>query len=119
MTDDELKALIGSNARTIQANAEQVTALTSKVRYNEQLFETLRTEARNDREETRRLWDDAVSQMERDRVEAKAQTDADRAETANRFDSLQEVIQRLLVELVEMNRDNRRLRDRVDRLEAS
>ncbi|MEL6856330.1 MAG: hypothetical protein AAFO83_14655, partial [Cyanobacteria bacterium J06607_13] len=74
-----------------------------------------RAEAQADRDETRRLFNDAVSQMEADRQ----QVEADRAESKRRFDAQQEVIQRLLIELMEMNRDNRRLSDRLDRLEAS
>ena len=150
MTNDELKALVESNAQSIaaltsEASAERqqrstntdeidtllgavaatealVNRVTVKVEGNEKLFETLRAEAQADRQETRNLWNDAVTQMETDRTEAKERAEAnrtearaERAEHAKRFDAQQEVIQRLLIELVEMNRDNRRLRDRVDR----
>lgn len=110
----------------VAALIKNVTTLTERSRYNEQLFETVRAEAKADREETRQLWNDAVNQMERDRAEAKSEREENAkrfetqlADSRQRFDAQQEVIQRLLVELVEMNRDNRRLRDRVDRLEAS
>ncbi|MEL6159614.1 MAG: hypothetical protein AAFR18_10375 [Cyanobacteria bacterium J06627_32] len=101
---EEIDTLLG----VVAANEREVRELTDKSKYNEQLFEIIRAEAQADRDETRRLFNDAVSQME-----------ANRAEDRKRFDAQQEVIQRLLVELVEMNRDNRRLSDRVGRIEAS
>ena len=106
-----IDTLLGA-VSTYEAEARKlhndVLAITNKSKYNEQLFEIIRSEAQADREETRRLWNDTVNQMERDRAEA-----------TKRFDAQQEVIQRLLVELVEMNRDNRRLRDRIDTLEGA
>ncbi|MEL6260250.1 MAG: hypothetical protein AAFS06_06875 [Cyanobacteria bacterium J06631_12] len=130
---EEIDTLLG----VVAANEREVRELTDKSKYNEQLFEIIRAEAQADRDETRRLFNDAVSQMEANRAEIRAEAQADRDETrrlfndavsqmeANRaedrkrFDAQQEVIQRLLVELVEMNRDNRRLSDRVGRIEAS
>ena len=160
------------NAEKIRQNAEETDVLLGAIAITDrkvqdllaesadakQRFEVLRSEAQNDREETRRLWNDAVAQMERDRTEARAQAeanreetrrlwndavaqmerdrvearaqaeasraearaqaDADRAENARRFDAMQETIQRLLVAVVDLGRDNSRLRDRVDRLEA-
>ena len=97
----------------------RINRLTDRAESNERRFETLLSEAQADRAETRQLWNDAVTQMEADRAEARAQAEADRADNRQRFSAQMEVIQRLLVELVEMNRDNRRLRDRVDDLEQA
>ena len=63
-------------------------------------------------------WSADRAQAESDRTEARERAETDRAENTKRFDAQQEVIQRLLIELVEMNRDNRRLRDRVDRIQG-
>ena len=108
---DEIDTLLGAIAQTdrqVRDTGNRVDALVVKIDESNQRFETLRDEARADRLETRALWNDAVIQMQNDREES-----------SRRFDAQQEVIQRLLIELVEMNRDNRRLRDRVDELEAS
>ena len=117
-----IRALTTNIAR-ITDNVERVTAT---VEGNELLIDTVRAEARADRQETRQLWNDAVTQMKQDRAEAKAEREANAKRfdaqivgNRQRFDAQQEVIQRLLVELVEMNRDNRRLRDRVDGLERA
>ena len=130
-TRGDIDDLLGA----IASNEAEVQALCDSNRRNEKLFETIRAEAQADREETRRLWNDAVSQMEQDRVEARERADADRAEAARqfdeamaradadreestqRFDRKQQVIEQLLVELIAMNRDNRRLSDRVGDLE--
>ncbi len=98
------------------ASDARINRLTDRAESNERLFETLLSEIRADRQETADKWNDAVTQMQADRDETRAQAEADRAESARRFQAQQEVIQRLLVELVEMNRDNRRLRDRIDDL---
>ena len=122
---EDIDTLLGAIARTDR----QVQDLRGESGDAQQRFEVLRAEAQNDRQETRQLWNDAVTQMERDRAEARERAEADRteareraetdrAENAKRFDAQQEVIQRLLIELVEMNRDNRRLRDRVDRIQG-
>lgn len=119
---DDIETLLGAIATTeasIQKTDASVRRLSVKVEGVELICDTIRAEARADRLETRQLWNDAVTQMQSDRAEFKAQATLDRQESNRRFDAQQEVIQRLLVELVEMNRDNRRLRDRVDRLEAS
>ncbi|MEL6469371.1 MAG: hypothetical protein AAFQ74_06550 [Cyanobacteria bacterium J06623_4] len=108
---EDIDTLLG----VVATNERKVRELTDKSKYNEQLFEVLRAEAQADRDETRRFFNDAVSQMEADRQ----QVEADRAESKRRFDAQQEVIQRLLIELMEMNRDDRRLSARLDRLEAS
>lgn len=108
---DEIDTLLGAIAQTdrqVRDTGNRVDALVVKIDESNQRFETLRNEARADRLETRALWNDAVVQMQNDREES-----------SRRFDAQQEVIQRLLIELVEMNRDNRRLRDRFDNLEQA
>lgn len=99
---------------TTEAFVDQVTGRTGE---NELLVKTMRAEANADRLETKRLWNDAVAQMNINRAKAKTRADAEHAKNANRFDVRQKVIQRLLVEL-EMNRDNQKLRDRVDRIDG-
>lgn len=126
MSDEELKELVGKNAAGIEdllgvvaTNEATRAELLAKWDESNTRFEALRLEGQRNREEFRQSWNDAIAQMEKDRAQARERADADRAENAKRFDAQQEVIQRLLVELVDMNRENRRLRDRVDRLEAS
>ncbi|MGI8933415.1 MAG: hypothetical protein ACR2FS_05015 [Phormidesmis sp.] len=124
---DDIETLLGAVSTNLTSCRElraagaasdaRIDRLTERAASNERLFETVLSEARADRQETRQLWNDAVTQIAGDRAEARAQAEADRAETRQRFDAQMEVIQRLLIELVEMNRDNRRLRDRVDGLE--
>ena len=114
-TSANFEDLLGAIAITDR----QVRDLRGESADAKQRFEVLRAEAHNDREETRRLWNDAVVQMERDRIEAKNQANADRAENARRFDAQQETIQRLLLAVVDLSRDNNRLRDRVDGLEQA
>lgn len=99
----------------IAATEARVQNLTDHAEESNQRFEVLRSEAQADREETQRLWNDAVTQMEADRAESRQKFD----ETLGRIDAQQEVIQRLLVELISTNRDATQLRDRVDGLEAS
>ncbi len=147
MTNDELKALCESNARSIAALSNEareerrqrstntdeidtllgaiatteanVQKLTAKAGYTDELFEVLRAEANADRQETRQMWNDAVTQANTDRAEAKAQANADRDEHARRFDAQQETIQRLLLAVVDLSRDNNRMRDRIDGLERA
>ncbi|MEM9151498.1 MAG: hypothetical protein AAGB19_13735 [Cyanobacteria bacterium P01_F01_bin.3] len=123
---DATTANVERVAAKVDATVASVDRLVRTTEETEHLFATVRAEAQGDRAETRRLWNDAISQMQEDRAEAKAEReenakrfDAQLAENRKNFEAQQEVIQRLLIELVEMNRDNRRLRDRVDRLEAS
>ena len=120
--EEGIEDLLGAVATT-QADVARVTAnvdkLVSKADYNDKLFETLRAEAQADREETRRLWNDAVSQMEQDREIARTEAKADRDENARRFDAQQETIQRLLLAVVDLSRDNNRMRDRLDGLERA
>lgn len=128
-TSADIETLLGACSTNLTACQElraagaasdaRIDRLDERAESNERRFEIFLSEARADREETRRLWNDAVTQMEADRAAAKAQADADRSETRQNFSAQMEVIQRLLVELVEMNRDNRRLRDRLDDLEQA
>ncbi|MGB7086591.1 MAG: hypothetical protein WBD47_13630 [Phormidesmis sp.] len=106
-----IDTLLGAIATT----EARVQNLTDHAEESNQRFEVLRSEAQADREETQRLWNDAVTQMEADRAESRQKFD----ETLGRIDAQQEVIQRLLVELISTNRDATQLRDRVDGLEAS
>lgn len=127
--DEDIDTLLGAIATTeasVQKTDASVRRLTVKVEGNELIADTLRAEARADRLETRQLWNDAVDQMQSDRSEAqkdraefRAQADADRAENAKRFDAMQETIQRLLLAVVDLGRDNNRLRDRLDGLERA
>ena len=131
---DEIDTLIGAAAtnesaiQTFTTNVDRVTAnvqkLVSKVDESDERFNVLRLEAAEDRQETRRLFNDAITQMTVDRTEyrqtfdaAIARMDADREEGRRRFDAQQENIQRLFVEPINVSRDNSRLRDRVDNLE--
>lgn len=144
---EEIEALVGAVStnetaiRELTANVARTTAnvdrVTAKAEGNEMLFETVRVEAREDRAETRRLWNDAVTQMNTDREAFReksdstiAQINTDRAEYRERFDAAMqkaderhaaqmEVIQTLLLELTKSNGNINSLRDRVDRLEAS
>ncbi|MGB3790673.1 MAG: hypothetical protein WA949_21880 [Phormidesmis sp.] len=148
---EEIDILLGAVATT-EAN---VRKLTEKATYTNTLFETLRAEAQADRQETRQLWNDAVTQMEKDREAnrtsaqadrqemrqlwndavtqmdqdreaARASAEADRQksdvrfnEALGRIDAQQEVIQRLMIELINTNRDATKLRDRVESLEQA
>jgi rubrerythrin len=121
--------LIAEMAKTTAEMAETNAAVTE----SNQRFENLRQDAIADRQETARKFNDAVAQMNTDRAEnakrfddAVTQMDTDRAENAKRFDDTlnridagQEVIQRLLMELLNTNRDATKLRDRVDNLEQA
>ena len=113
--DEDIDTLLGVIATT-EANVQNLTA---KATDTDQLFETLRAEAQADRQETRQLWNDAVTQMEADRAESRERFDAAMEESRRRFDAQQENIQRLFVELINVSRDNSRLRDRVDNLEQA
>ncbi|MEL6605725.1 MAG: hypothetical protein AAFP20_21150, partial [Cyanobacteria bacterium J06614_10] len=79
---EDIDTLLG----VVATNERKVRDLTDKSKYNEQLFEVLRAEAQADRDETRRLFNDAVSQMETDREALRAEAQADRDETRRLFD---------------------------------
>jgi len=114
-TRSDIDDLLGAIAITDR----QVRDLRGESADAQQRFETLRLEAQADREEFRQSWNDAVTQMASDRAEYRKQAEADRTETARRFDAQQETIQRLLLAIVDLSRDNNRLRDRVDNLEQA
>ena len=114
-TASNVDDLLGAIAQTDR----QVRDLRGESADAKQRFEVLRAEAQNDREETRRLWNDAVVQMERGRTEARERFEAQLTESSRRFDAQQETIQRLLLAVVDLSRDNNRLRDRVDGLEQA
>ena len=102
--DEDIDTLLGAIAQTDR----QVQDLRGESADAKQRFEVLRAEAQNDREESRRRFDAVI-----------AQANADREESRRRFDAQQENIQRLFVELINVSRDNSRLRDRVDNLEQA
>ena len=99
----------------VAKNEADITKLVVKIDESNDRFEVLRSEAANDRQETRQLFNDAIAQMEINQKEGNRRFD----EVLNRIDAQQEVIQRLLVELLNTNRDTSRLRDRVDGLEQA
>ncbi|MEM8503744.1 MAG: hypothetical protein AAF716_11400 [Cyanobacteria bacterium P01_D01_bin.1] len=86
----------------------------------------LSDEAQADRAETRRLSDEATARAERDRAEARAHFDQlqreaaeDRRRADERHAAQMEVIQTLLLELTETNRNVTDLRDRVDLIDQA
>ena len=116
---DTLLGAISTSDVAAREQAARVDRLIEKMDESNKRFETLRLEAQADREEFRQSWNDAVTQMASDRAEYREQAEADRTETARRFDAQQETIQRLLLAIVDLSRDNNRLRDRVDNLEQA
>jgi len=116
---DTLLGAISTSDVAAREQAARVDRLIEKMDDSNRRFETLRLEAQADREEFRQSWNDAVTQMASDRAEYREQSEADRTETARRFDAQQETIQRLLLAIVDLSRDNNRLRDRVDNLEQA
>ena len=99
----------------VDATDQRVENLVVKIDESKRRFELLRLEAQHNREEFRQSWNDAVTRMECDRVEARNQANSDRPEHTRRFDAQQEIIQCLL-EIVDLSRNNNRLRDHVDTL---
>ena len=116
---DTLLGAISTSDVAAREQAARVDRLIEKMDESNKRFETLRLEAQADREEFRQSWNDAVTQMASDRAEYREQAEADRTETARRFDAQQETIQRLLLAIVDLSRDNNQLRDRVDNLEQA
>lgn len=118
-------------------NAVACTQLRISIVENQDRFMVLRDEARADRAETRRLFNDAITQMESDRAEARERAERDRAENRAHFEQMRleaaedrrraderhaaqmEVIQTLLLELTKTNRNVTDLRDRVDLVEQA
>jgi rubrerythrin len=130
---DTLLGAVSTNEVAARDLIAEMAKTNAAVTESNQRFENLRQDAIADRQETAQKFNDAVAQMNTDRAEnAKrfddtvTQMDTDRAENAKRFDDTlnridagQEVIQRLLMELLNTNRDATKLRDRVDNLEQA
>lgn len=112
---EDLLGAVATTQASVDKTNESVSTLGTDVKHNKKLFETLRSEANADRKETRRLFNDAINQMEANRAESGKRFN----EALDRIDAQQEVIQRLLVELINTNRDATKLRDRVDSLEQA
>lgn len=111
---------------TATENAAACRELRISITENQDRFVVLREEARADRAETRRLFNDAITQVEIDRVEYRRrcdelqrQADEDRRRADERHTAQMEVIQTLLLELTKSNGNIGKLRDRVDGLEQA
>jgi len=131
---------------TATENAAACRELRISITENQDRFVVLREEAKANRAETRRLFNDAITQVEtdraqareraeRDQAESRAGAERDRAESRANFEKLQreaaedrrradehhtaqmEVIQTLLLELTKTNRNVTDLPDRVDLVE--
>ena len=114
-TASNVDDLLGAIAQT----GKQVRELREESANDKQRFEVLRAEAKNHREETRRLWNNSVVKIECDHTKTRERFEAQLTESSRRFDAQQETIQRLLLAVVDLSRDNNRLRDRVDGLEQA
>jgi rubrerythrin len=108
---DEIDTLLGAVSTTEVA----VNNLVAELAETNQRFENLRQDAIADRQETAQKFNDAIAQMNTDREENRKSFD----DTLTRIDAQQEVIQRLIMELLNTNRDATKLRDRVDNLEQA
>ena len=111
---------------TATENAAACRELRISITENQDRFVVMREEARADRAETRRLFNDAITQVEIDRVEYRRrcdelqrQADEDRRRADERHTAQMEVIQTLLLELTKSNGNIGKLRDRVDGLEQA
>jgi len=132
----DIDTLVGA-AATFASDCE---ALSRKIDASNQRFDTLRAENIADRAEYRRQNEETNARIEAQRAEyqrlnaeTNARIEAERAEyrrqnesvqtridaTLSRIDAQQEAMQRLLVELIQTNRDASQLRDRVDTLEQA
>lgn len=130
---DTLLGAVASNEASIQKLSGDVKLLVTKMDEGNERFNVLRLEAQNDREETRRLFNDAVTQMEIDRTESRERFDnmlreiqEDRRKADERYSAQMEVVQTLLIELTKsngninaVNSNVNSLRDRVDGLERA
>lgn len=128
-----LMAACSTNLVAIRETTGTVDRLVVKIDESNQRFDIQRGEAQADRQETRRLFNDAVAQMERDRTESRNRFEAVLTEIRDaqrkadeRHAAQMEVIQTLLIELTKsngninaVNSNVNNLRDRVDDLEAS
>jgi hypothetical protein len=118
---------------TATENAAACRELRISITENQDRFVVLREEARADRAETRRLFNDAITQVEIDRVEYRRRCDElqrqadedrrraddERRRADERHTAQMEVIQTLLLELTKSNGNIGKLRDRVDGLEQA
>jgi chromosome segregation ATPase len=114
----DIDTLVGA-AATFSSDCE---ALGRKIDESNQRFDTLRAENIADRAEYRRRSEETNARIEANRAEYRRQNEETNARidaTLGRIDAQQEVIQRLLAELIQTNRDASRLRDRVDTLEQA
>lgn len=82
-----------------------------------QRFEVLRAEAKNDRDEYRALFNDAVAQIEKQQKGWQAKFDSQQKGWQDRFDSQQMTIEKLLLSLLDRKDTQERLQARVTRLE--
>jgi polyhydroxyalkanoate synthesis regulator phasin len=115
------------------ASDARIDRLVVKIDESNQRFDIQRGEAQADRQETRRLFNDAVIQMERDRAESRNRFEAVLTEIREaqrkadeRHAAQMEVIQTLLIELTKsngnisaVNSNVNNLRDRIDGLEQA
>lgn len=125
-TAEDIDTLLGA----VATNEASVQKLVTKMDESNERFSVLRLEAQSDREETRRLFNDAVTQMEADRSESRERFDnmlreiqEDRRKTNERYSAQMEVVQTLLIELTKsngninaVNNNVNNLRDRIDEL---
>lgn len=101
---DDIDTLLGAIATTDR----QVKDLRGESGDAKQRFEVLRAEAKNDREEYRALFNDAIAEIKRQQADWQA-----------KFDSQQAVIERLLLSLLDRADAQERLQARVARLEQA
>ncbi len=133
---DDIEILLGAvstNDVAVRQTTANVDRLIVKIDESNQRFDIQRGEAQADRQETRRLFNDAVTQMERDRAESRNRFEAVLTELGeaqrkadDRHVAQMEVIQTLLIELTKsngnisaVNGNVNNLRDRVDGLEQA
>lgn len=109
-------------------NAVACTQLRISIVENQDRFMVLRDEGRADRAETRRLFNDAITQMESDRAQTRTRfeqlqreadedrrrADEERRRADERHAAQMEVIQTLLLELTKTSCNMTDLRDHVD-----
>ncbi len=110
---DDIETLLGAvstNDVAVRQNTANVDRLIVKIDESNQRFDIQRGEAQADRQETRRLFNDAITQMERDRTESRNRFEAMLTELRDaqrkadeRHAKQMEVIQTLLIELAKTN----------------
>jgi len=115
---EDIDTLLGA----VSINEVEVRKLIENAAQSNQRFDILRAEAVADRQRADHMQEEFSQRFENLREEAIAdrqQVERDRTDSRQRFDAQQEVIQRLLGELVATNRDVQRVSDRVQNIEAS